>query len=338
MAAEASSSVAALVTSPLTEEELTLTVKWTGKEYTVRVCGSDTVGELKRRICEVTNVLPKRQKLLYPKVGSKLADDCLLLSQIPIKASLKMTMIGTVEDEIFVDQVDSPEIVDDFEIGQEEAVDIKDKEVNKQKLRRRIEQYKITLRNPCREGKKLLVLDIDYTLFDHRSTAENPLELMRPYLHEFLSAVYAEYDIIIWSATSMKWVELKMGQLGVLSNPNYKITAMLDHLAMITVQSDSHGIIDCKPLGLIWAKFPEFYSPKNTIMFDDLRRNFVMNPQNGLTIKPFRKAHANRSTDRELMKLTQYLLAIADLDDISVLNHKDWESYNEDNVKRRRHT
>nr|GMD02856.1 ubiquitin-like domain-containing CTD phosphatase [Ipomoea batatas] len=201
MAAEASSSVAALATSPLTEEELTLTVKWTGKEYTVRVCGSDTVGELKRRICEVTNVLPKRQKLLYPKVGSKLADDCLLLSQIPIKSSLKMTMIGTVEDEIFVDQVDSPEIVDDFEIGQEEAVDIKDKEVNKQKLRRRIEQYKITLRNPCREGKKLLVLDIDYTLFDHRSTAENPLELMRPYLHEFLSAVYAEYDIIIWSAT-----------------------------------------------------------------------------------------------------------------------------------------
>ena len=75
------------------------------------------------------------------------------------------------------------------------------------------------------------MLDIDYTLFDHRSTAENPLELMRPCkltivalvlttfvsfvfgvvtmflllfcvdLHEFLTAVYAEYDIMIWSAT-----------------------------------------------------------------------------------------------------------------------------------------
>ena len=55
----------------------------------------------------------------------------------------------------------------------------------------------------------------------------------------------------------MKWVELKMGQLGVLNNPNYKITALLDHLAMITVQSDTHGIFDCKPLGLIWAQFPE---------------------------------------------------------------------------------
>ena len=38
----------------------------------------------------------------------------------------------------------------------------------------------IKLVNPCRKGKKLLVLDIDYTLFDHRSTAENPLQLMRP--------------------------------------------------------------------------------------------------------------------------------------------------------------
>ncbi|KAL3515681.1 hypothetical protein ACH5RR_022583 [Cinchona calisaya] len=333
MAGESSAAVSAV-----TEEEITLVVKWSGKEYTVRVCGDDTVGELKRRICEVTNVLPKRQKLLYPKVGSKLSDDSTLLSQLSLKSSLKMTMIGTVEDDIFVDQVDSPEIMDDFELGQDEVVDIKDKEVNKQKLRRRIAQCKIELRNPCREGKKLLVLDIDYTLFDHRSSAENPVELMRPYLHEFLSAVYAEYDIIIWSATNMKWVELKMGQLGVLDHPNYKITALLDHLAMITVQSDNRRVFDCKPLGLIWAHFPQFYSSKNTIMFDDLRRNFVMNPQNGLTIKPFRKAHANRGSDNELVKLTQYLLAIAELDDLSSLDHRYWESFDEDNFKRRRHT
>nr|GEW32898.1 ubiquitin-like domain-containing CTD phosphatase [Tanacetum cinerariifolium] len=260
-----------------------------------------------------------------------------LLYELGIRSS-STRILYTCEDDIIVDQVESPEIVDDFEIGQDEVVDIKDKDANKQKLRRRVGQYKIELKNPCRKGKKLLVLDIDYTLFDHRSTAENPLQLMRPYLHEFLTAAYAEYDIIIWSATSMKWVELKMCQLGVLSNPNYKITALLDHLAMITVQSDSRGIFDCKPLGLIWALFPEYYSAKNTIMFDDLRRNFVMNPQNGLTIKPFRKAHENRDSDRELVKLTQYLLAIADLDDISILDHKKWESYDEANVKRRRHT
>lgn len=163
----------------------------------------------------------------------------------------------------------------------------------------------------------------------------------------------------------MKWVELKMGELGVLNNPNYKITALLDHLAMITVQSDTRGIFDCKPLGLIWALLPEvyypishiscviifvvfswiwfccymqFYNAQNTIMFDDLRRNFVMNPQNGLKIRPFRKAHVNRDTDNELVMLTQYLLAIAELDDLSSLDHSRWETFTEDNVKRRRHT
>lgn len=51
---------------------------------------------------------------------------------------------STVEDDIIVDQVDSPEIIDDFELGQDESTDIKDKEVNKQKLRRRIDQYKVS--------------------------------------------------------------------------------------------------------------------------------------------------------------------------------------------------
>lgn len=59
----------------------------------------------------------------------------------------------------------------------------------------------------------------------------------------------------------MKWVEVKMEQLGVLNHPNYKITALLDHLAMITVQSDTQRIFDCKPLGLIWAQFPEVINP-----------------------------------------------------------------------------
>jgi ubiquitin-like domain-containing CTD phosphatase 1 len=54
----------------------------------------------------------------------------------------------------------------------------------------------------------------------------------------------------------MKWVEVKMKELGVLSNPSYKITALMDHGAMITISSGKR-VFDCKPLGVIWGKFPE---------------------------------------------------------------------------------
>jgi ubiquitin-like domain-containing CTD phosphatase 1 len=69
------------------------------------------------------------------------------------------------------------------------------------------------------------------------------------------------------------------------------------------------------------------YSEKNTIMFDDIRHNYVMNPQNGLVIRPFRKAHFSRASDQELLHLTDYLLAIAELEDLSGLDHEEWEAY-----------
>ena len=48
------------------------------------------------------------------------------------------------------------------------------------------------------------------------------------------------------------------------------------------------GVFDCKPLPLLWAKFPEHYNEHNTVMLDDLARNYVYNKQNGLVIRPFR--------------------------------------------------
>ena len=49
--------------------------------------------------------------------------------------------------------------------------------------------------------------------------------------------------------------------------------------------------------------------------------------QNGLVIRPFRKAHLTRGTDRELLYLSAYLAKIAELDSLAGLNHKHWESH-----------
>lgn len=239
-------------------------------------------------------------------------------------------MVGSREEDI-ASVNEKPEsddnVVNDFEEEQAEVESYENKEVYLAKIRRRVKEYKIELLNQPREGKKLLVLDIDYTLFDHRSSAETGVELMRPYLHEFLAEAYVHYDIVIWSATSLKWIVEKMKLLGVQANENYKILCYLDYNAMISVHCPKRGVVDVKPLGVIWAKF-EQYTSKNTIMFDDIRRNFLMNPRSGLRIKPFNNCHLNRSKDKELLKLATYLKNIAEnCEDFNKLNHRKWESY-----------
>ncbi|KAJ3589929.1 hypothetical protein NHX12_010769 [Muraenolepis orangiensis] len=300
-------------------------IKWGGQEYSIRsLSEEDTVMDLKQSIKSLTGVLPERQKLLGLKVKGKPAEDVVKLGSLKLKPNTKIMMMGTREEGL--EEVLAPE-------------------ENLAKIARRVKDYKVEELNPPREGKRLLVLDVDYTLFDHKSCAETGLELMRPFLHEFLTSAYEDYDIVIWCtllpvvplpsrsreqrdlSSGTCWVSDHFYELGVLDHPNYKITFMLDSAAMITVHTPKRGVVEVKPLGVVWGKYEEFYTRKNTIMFDDIGRNFLMNPQNGLKIRPFMKAHLNREKDRELYKLAQYLQEIAKLEDFSGLNHKHWERY-----------
>lgn len=38
------------------------------------------------------------------------------------------------------------------------------------------------------------------------------------------AAVYKDFDICVWSQTSWRWLELKLTELGILTNPNYQIS------------------------------------------------------------------------------------------------------------------
>nr|XP_023018817.1 ubiquitin-like domain-containing CTD phosphatase 1 [Leptinotarsa decemlineata] len=255
-------------------------------------------------------------------------DEC-KLGQLKLKSNFKLMMMGSLEEDIVeanTAPTNLPDVVNDLDIEDEEVA-IENQEVYLAKVENRVNHHKINMLNDLRPDKKLLVLDIDYTLFDHRSTAQTGAELMRPYLHEFLTKAYEDYDIVIWSATGMKWIEEKMKLLGVSSNPNYKIAFYLDCVAMISVHTPKYGVIEVKPLGVIWGKFKQF-SSKNTIMFDDIRRNFIMNPKNGLRIKPFREAHLNRENDKQLLLLSRYLKDLAEnCDDFASVNHRHWEKY-----------
>lgn len=51
------------------------------------------------------------------------------------------------------------------------------------------------------------------------------------------------YDIVIWSATDMRWIERKMAVLNVSNNVAYKIMFYLDNAAMITVHTPKYGVV-----------------------------------------------------------------------------------------------
>jgi len=310
-------------------ETSSIVIKWAGKEYPIEGLTNETsVLSLKELIYEKTNVLPARQKLLNLKHKGKPPTDETLLVNLNLKNGAKIMMMGSSEQAIkdVSEVINDPSVINDFDedIAQQLSTEYREEYLNK--VSNRVKSYEVKILNEPREGKKLLVLDIDYTLFDHKSAAETGRELMRPYLHEFLTTAYEDYDIVIWSATNMKWIEEKMKVLGCDNHPDYKLAFYLDSRAMISIHADKYGVIEVKPLGVIWGKFPQ-YNKDNTIMFDDLRRNFLMNPFNGLKIRPFRNAHTSRSTDKELLKLSAYLKKISTLSSFETLDHKHWEKY-----------
>jgi ubiquitin-like domain-containing CTD phosphatase 1 len=72
-----------------------LVIKWSGKEFTIPVDGTDTVSDFKRKVAELINVQPKRQKVLGLKAaGGKLAGDEALIGDLALKPGQKLLVMG----------------------------------------------------------------------------------------------------------------------------------------------------------------------------------------------------------------------------------------------------
>ncbi len=59
--------------------------------------------------------------------------------------------------------------------------------------------------------------------------------------HSADAAVFPFYNIVIWSATSMKWIDVKLKALGLLDHAEFKISMCIDHGAMIPVDTPRYG-------------------------------------------------------------------------------------------------
>jgi ubiquitin-like domain-containing CTD phosphatase 1 len=302
-----------------THISITLVAKFGKERITLlRLASSTTIAQVKYLLHEETRVLPKRQKLVglvSNTGGAKGVHDALPLSELKVKGKSdgsdeivhQFILVGTPEEEIFIDpgeRDDLPDVVDDFELdfnaGSPEWLQHR---ANGENLKKFTAQTPVHIMNPPREGKPLLVLDLDHTLLDfssktlQRDSATRvpgqglAAVMKRPHMDDFLTQCYPHYDIVVWSQTSWRWLETKLIELGMVTHLGYRFCFVLDKTSMFTVVSTKrdgtavqHHV---KPLQLIWSKFPDRWGRHNTVHIDDLARNFALNLTSGLKVSAF---------------------------------------------------
>ncbi|WVR06359.1 HAD hydrolase, family IIID [Kwoniella sp. DSM 27419] len=327
------------------EEWWELKMTWSGKTFELRVAGNDMVYDFRHLIAQTTGVPVESQKLirLLPGARGKLGveHDAKRFRTLGVKKGTKFVLVGTREEERFKDRAGmKSEVADDFDVtysggvaGSAQTLTPAEDPRNKRKVAELIDKVPITVMNEPREGKKLLVLDLDYTIVDTKPLMSGALpsrECARPGLHQFLEQVYPHYDIVIWSQTPWRWLEVKLIELGMVGGEHsYKISFVADRTTMFPVFTQRNGQPykhEVKPLAYFWASFPQ-WSAKNSVHIDDLSRNFALNPGEGLKIRAFNKAGQHEGyADRELPRLGLYLVRIATtVEDFTILDHSRWK-------------
>ncbi|KEP63117.1 UNVERIFIED_CONTAM: HAD hydrolase, family IIID protein [Hammondia hammondi] len=332
-------------------EVLVVNVKWGGKLYNVSLSLSDfecfSLSDFKEKLQQQLSVPADKQKLLgFTNAQGYAAKDTDLLSSLRFKKERQMMLIGSTDAQLLAAAqahaaalAQSDSILDDFLSSPSCAVASEDSvrtPLHLERLEKAVERTRVQLLHAPRKGKKLLVLDLDYTLFDCKSLAGSVEDLKRPFLDRFMEDAFEDYDLAVWSQTHWKWVEMKCTELGFLTSPKFHLCFVLDRSSMFTVcsrkkkkgkgSSQDAGVEsrthEVKALELIWRKFPEFWNASNTVHVDDLSRNFFFNPQNGIKVSAYRRE--KRSQDRELLLLSVYLKLVAQEADVRNMSHKQW--------------
>lgn len=145
--------------------------------------------------------------------------------------------VAAWDDRNWVDGYDSTDTEEDdcMDVGEDESLDESADEVmelatepavpfandpyNLQKIQEITDSTTINVVHPLREGKRLLVLDVDQTIVDARALRKgelSPRQCARPGLLEFLREVYKYYDICIWSQRPWNMLVTKLAELEVL--------------------------------------------------------------------------------------------------------------------------
>lgn len=194
---------------------LYFSIKHTSNTYNVTVDNNATIAMLKHQISLLTNIEIQNQKLIIRKIKTKFDNDTVLstlFNDVTTTSDnpIRMMLLGTPSSTLKHMHIEAHKhielnkfILDDFDLPDTQYDNITSKLLLQNhkiqhKLQKAITAAEINFINPSRPNKKLLVLDIDYTIFDMKATTYDVNKLKRPYTDYMLTTLYQYYDICFW--------------------------------------------------------------------------------------------------------------------------------------------
>ena len=142
-----------------------------------------------------------------------------------------------------------------------------------------------------------LVLDLDETLIHFKSNPQDDssgILQFRPYLSEFLIGVSKYYELVVFTAATQDYAN---PIIDAIENKGIKFEYRLYRIHTIVINNDF--VKDLSRLGRDLSRI---------IIVDNMEQNYKLQPENGITIRPFWGKDAN---DMALVDLLGILIEIA---------------------------
>lgn len=126
----------------------------------------------------------------------------------------------------------------------------------------------------------------------------------RPHLQPFLTWLFKNFNVMVWSAASPDYVEFIVKNV-ILSHKNRNLDRIFNSAHCDESQSKYNG--DTKNLNLLWDTYDfEGYGPYNTLIIDDMKHVIDCQPYNAIRIKKF-VADEKRQADDTLKDIKKKL-------------------------------
>lgn len=148
--------------------------------------------------------------------------------------------------------------------------------------------------------------------FDIHNMEEYYIIFERPYLQSFLTFLFKNFNVSVWSAASKDYVLFVVKEIILKNHPERKLDYIFFSYHCNWSKTKMRGI---KKLDMIWDVFKiKGFNQSNTFIIDDLPDVQKIQPCNCLAIKEFEFEHEGSENDDELKRLMDRLKKLLSMD------------------------